>query len=73
MANRTNEILQEILEEIDKKIKMAKNIMVPVAHDELDRIANETAESFIVAYEECKDIIKSYIVCAHNNEGENEN
>lgn len=40
--------------------------MVPEIHDELDRIANETAESFIEAYKEAIEIIKR-VAAEYNN------
>lgn len=49
----------EVLHEIDKKITQAERTKVDMPHDELDRIANETAECFINAYEETKEIIKA--------------
>ena len=52
--------MKKIIEAIDMKIATAKKRMVVEPHDELDRIANETAEAFIAAYEECNDIIKMY-------------
>lgn len=54
-------MLEKILQEIDKKIETAGKAMVEVPHDELDRIANETAEAFIMAYEDCKEIVQSHI------------
>lgn len=53
--------MKKILDAIDMKIAIAKKTMVTEPHDELDRIANETAEAFIAAYEECKDIVKMYL------------
>ena len=56
-----DDAIKKILDAIDIKIAIAKKAMVTEPHDELDRIANDTAEAFIVAYEECKDIVKMYL------------
>lgn len=53
--------LEKILQEIDKKIEVAEKIIVEPPHDELDIIANDAAECFILAYEECQDIIRSHM------------
>lgn len=55
------QVLEKILEEINKKIEAAEKIIVEPPHDELDRIANDTAEAFIEAYKECQEIIHSNI------------
>lgn len=55
------QVLEKILQEIDKKIEVAQKIIVEPPHDELDRVANETAECFIEAYKECQDIIRSHM------------
>lgn len=52
-------MLETILRRIDEKIEIAGKTMIETPHDELDRIANETAEAFIMAYEECKEIVSS--------------
>ena len=52
------EVFGKIIEKLEKKVETAKRIMVPEIHDELDRIANETAESFIEAYKESIEIVK---------------
>lgn len=54
-------VLEKILEEINEKIKFAGRMMVEKPCDKLDEIANDTAESFISAYEECREITQSYI------------
>lgn len=50
--------VEKVVEQIESKIKMAERIMVSTPHDELDRIANETAESFIAAYKETIEIVR---------------
>lgn len=54
-------VLEKILEEINEKIKFAGRMMVEKPCDKLDEIANDTAESFISAYEECSEIIRSHM------------
>lgn len=49
----------EILHEIDKRIAQAERMRMKTPHDKLDRVADETAENFIEAYEEIKEIIKA--------------
>lgn len=61
-------VLDEILKEIDQKIKDAGKIMVETPRDELDRVANDTAEAFIMAYEECEDIVRKYLCCENGSE-----
>lgn len=53
--------LEKILEEIEEKIKLAEKVMVKPPCDKLDEIANDTAEAFIEAYKECKEIIRSHM------------
>lgn len=53
--------IEKILKEIDEEIERARKIMVEMPQDRLDQIANDTAESFILAYEECKKIIRKYM------------
>ncbi len=53
--------LEKILEEIEKRIEKAKKVIVDHPQDKLDEIANDTAEAFIEAYKECKDIIRKLI------------
>ena len=53
--------LEKILEEIEQKIEKAEKIIVKPAHDKLDEVANDTAEAFIEAYKECRDIIRKYM------------
>lgn len=60
------EVFENIIEKLEKKVETAKRIMVPEIHDELDRIANETAESFIEAYKESIEIVKQVVV-EYNN------
>ena len=60
----------EILHEIDKKIVQAERMRAEPPHDELDRIANETAECFINAYEETKEIIKAVETTAEKGTAE---
>lgn len=50
--------VDKVIEKLENKISMAQKIIVKQPHDELDRIANDTAESFISAYNECIEIIK---------------
>lgn len=54
-------VLEKILEEINEKIKFAGRMMVEKPCDKLDEIANDTAQSFISAYEECSEIIRSHM------------
>lgn len=54
-------VLEKILEEIEEKIKLAGRMMVEKPCDKLDEIANDTAEAFIGAYEECSEIIRSHM------------
>lgn len=54
-------VLEKILEEIEEKIKFAEKIIVKPPCDKLDEIANDTAEAFIEAYKECKEIIRSHM------------
>lgn len=49
---------KKLIEEIDKRIKDAEMVIVKNPADKLDKIANDTAESFIVAYRDCKEIIE---------------
>ena len=62
-------ILEKILEEIKEKIKFAERMMVEEPCDKLDEIANDTAESFISAYEACGEIIRSHMDEIPNCEG----
>ena len=62
-------ILEKILEEIKEKIKFAERMMVEEPCDKLDEIANDTAESFISAYEACGETIRSHIDEIPNCEG----
>lgn len=50
---------KKIVETLESKIKEAERLMVSKPHDILDKIANDTAESFISAYQECIDLIKA--------------
>ena len=52
-------VLEKILKEIEKKIEFAGRLMVENPCDKLDEIANDTSEAFILAYEECCEIIRS--------------
>ena len=54
-------VLEKILKEVEEKIKFAEKVMVKPPCDKLDEIANDTAEAFIEAYKECKEIIRSHI------------
>lgn len=54
-------VLEKILEEINEKIKFAERMMVEKPCDKLDEIANDTAQSFISAYEGCSEIISSHM------------
>ncbi len=62
-------VLEKILEEINEKIKFAGRMIVEKPCDKLDEIANDTAESFISAYEECSEIIRSHMDEIPNCEG----
>lgn len=62
-------VLEKILKEINEKIKFAGKMMVEEPCDKLDEIANDTAESFISAYEECSEIILSHMDEIPNCEG----
>lgn len=53
----TREEKLKILNQIDKKIAQAERTKVEMPHDELDRIANDTAECFLNAYKETREII----------------
>ena len=53
--------VQKVLEEIEEKIKFAEKIIVKPPCDKLDEVANDTAEAFIGAYKECKEIIRSHM------------
>ena len=53
--------LEKILEEIEQRIEKAKEIIVDQPHDKLDEIANDTAEAFVDAYKECRDIIRKHM------------
>ena len=59
--------LEKILEEIEEKIKLAEKVMVKPPCDKLDEIANDTAEAFIEAYKECKEIIRSHMDDVEND------
>lgn len=61
--------LEKILEEINEKIKFAERMMVEKPCDKLDEIANDTAESFISAYEACGETIRSHMDEVPNCEG----
>lgn len=52
---------KKLIEEIDKRIKDAEMVIVDNPVDKLDKIANDTAESFIEAYRDCKEIIEEII------------
>jgi hypothetical protein len=62
-------VLEKILEEINEKNKFAERMMVEKPCDKLDEIANDTAESFISAYEACGEIIRSHMDEIPNCEG----
>lgn len=62
-------VLEKILEEINEKIKFAERMMVEKPCDKLDEIANDTAESFISAYEACGETIRSHMDEVPNCEG----
>lgn len=62
-------VLKKILEEINEKIKFAGRMIVEKPCDKLDEIANDTAESFISAYEACSETIRSHIDEIPNCEG----
>ena len=62
-------VLEKILEEINEKIKFAERMMVEKPCDKLDEIANDTAESYISAYEACGETIRSHIDEVPNCEG----
>lgn len=55
------EVFEKIIKKLENKTETAKRIMVPEIHDELDRIANETAESFIEAYKEAIEIVEHVV------------
>ena len=54
-------VLEKILEEINEKNKFAGRMMVEKPCNKLDEIANDTAQSFISAYEKCSEIIRSHM------------
>lgn len=60
-------VLEKILKEVEEKIKFAEKVMVKPPCDKLDEIANDTAEAFIEAYKECKEIIRSHMDDAEND------
>lgn len=62
-------VLEKILEEINEKIKFSERMMVEEPCDKLDEIANDTAESFISAYEACGETIRSHMDEIPNCEG----
>lgn len=62
-------VLEKIFEEINEKIEFAGRMIVEKPCDKLDEIANDTAESFISAYEECSEIIRSHMDEIPNCEG----
>ena len=53
--------LEKILEEIEQRKARAEKLIVKPPHDKLDQVANDTAEVFIEAYEECQDIIRKHM------------
>ena len=53
--------MKKILEEIEQRIAKAERIIVKPPHDELDRVANDTAEEFIEAYKECQELIRKHM------------
>lgn len=53
--------MKKILEEIEQRIAKAERIIVKPPHDELDRVANDTAEAFIEAYKECQELIRKHM------------
>lgn len=50
--------VEAVVKELEEKIAEAGRIMLPEVHDELDRIANDIAEDFIMAYEEAIEIVR---------------
>lgn len=60
-------VLEKILREIEKKIEFAGRLMVENPCDKLDNIANDTAEAFTLAYEECCEIIRSHMDEVNND------
>lgn len=53
--------LEKILEKIEQRKARAEKLIVKPPHDKLDQVANDTAEAFIEAYEECQDIIRKHM------------
>lgn len=53
-------VFEKILEEIKKKMETAEKVIVKPPADKLDEIANDTAEAFLTAYQECEEIVRKY-------------
>ena len=53
-------VFEKILEEIKKKMETAEKVIVKPPVDKLDEIANDTAEAFLIAYQECEEIVRKY-------------
>ena len=64
-------MLDKILKEIDARIALARGLIVDPPQDSLDQIANDAAEDFISAYEECKEIAQKYLGGSENVENKN--
>ena len=62
-------VFEKILEEIEKKIETAEKVIVKPPADKLDEIANDTAEAFLEAYQECVDIVRKHAERANEGSG----
>lgn len=62
-------VFEKILEEIEKKIETAEKVIVKPPADKLDEIANDTAEAFLEAYQECVDIVRKHAERATEGSG----
>lgn len=51
--------VDKVVEKIKDRVNDAEKVIVKEPHDKLDEIANDTAESFIAAYNDCIDIVKA--------------
>ena len=51
--------VDKVVDKLESKIAFAERVMVKNPHDALDKVANDTAESFIEAYKEAIETIKA--------------
>lgn len=57
-AWNTRKQMEQIVQQLNNRIEEARKVIVENPADKLDKIANDAAEDFIQAYEECLEIIK---------------